>query len=1288
VFPDAFMEASMLLRCCAPSTRFAVQSTNKSTIRRFRLWGIFVSLAVAAGAQGQIWEEDANGGSDAGALPSGQITVGNGALSTIGGTITNPDTDVDMYCIRIADPATFSATVSETNQSRSPQLWLFDAAGVGVAHATDASAPYNVVMNGSLVPGPGIYFIAISRRGASPSDAGGVAIFPPIANGQTGPDPSAGPVTMWGSGSGLPGPYAIALTGTLHHQAGFGGDGTPGGPCWTYTSGLDFSQGYLFNLNVTIDPVSGDECLELSERTRTWPFMGAANSARGTLVRVATRNLPAYGLQEGDVVGEYFTAPNGMGRDPSRTTVDGDGNIWVTNRAEGSFLNGQAKGSVTRIGLVVGGSRVDSSGNPNPVGSYLAGPFAYCGCEDRDGDGLIKTSLGYNHTTGLLNADYTNTTLPWTNSGSLDTDGGVDTAEDECITAYVRIAGTYARHLSLARNGDLWTGGLGNRVFERVDTATVTPDVTSDFNSLCGGYGGLMSCRDVIWSARWGEQLMRYDVTTNNLQCLNIRSYGTAIDPLTGNIWTTAVYLDNIIREVSPAGVQLNAYNHSCVGPIVWARGLVVANSTVWVGHSQANTVGRVSTAGALCGCVDLNINPVGAAGFGPYGVAEDADNKIWTINNGTHNAMRIDPSLGTCGRVDLVVDLGSGSFPYNYSDFTGGQLMSATAPQGSWTVIHDGGMLGCPWGTLSWTAMQDPGTNIIVQVRASDSPTPSGPWTVVTNNIPFTGVMGRYLQVKITLQRPAPTCGPFARVKICDLTICKEASCDVVIDRIRCTTETPQGLIIAGTVTNNTGVNVSSILITPVPPSPVTFVPNIINVSIPNGGSAAFTTQAFGWTNNQPFCFIVTLLDDSHEACCSKRVCVTPDCDCLQVLPNDRIVCDPATGTYTYTFQFQNLTSDTIFYSYFFPPTGVTFTPNFVSFSPPIPPGGVSTPITVVIAGAQPGTTLCFGVTIHEEHVMECCARELCIQIPKCLKDTGHPNRDIHLTAVVADCAVQPFTTLTIFNSGTETRAFNWNVRPLGLSADCDFALPETAINPRSGMTPALAPGEFVDININITPGVVPDNMTACIEAVAIEPGTSFAVGARAQVRGRPCGTDPAHPFCPCVTPAPGTPGVVDIGAGTIPVSFDIRNTGAEAAGFQWIFLSAGPFVSINGMAPGNAPSGAVTLQPGQSTRITVSAAFVEPAPGSVQDLVLAIRPVNEYPGGHQPATAVGLRSISAATCRGDVNNDGVLNSQDFFDFLTAFFSGEKLADFNDDGSINSQDFFDFLASFFSGCP
>jgi hypothetical protein len=75
-------------------------------------------------------------------------------------------------------------------------------------------------------------------------------------------------------------------------------------------------------------------------------------------------------------------------------------------------------------------------------------------------------------------------------------------------------------------------------------------------------------------------------------------------------------------------------------------------------------------------------------------------------------------------------------------------------------------------------------------------------------------------------------------------------------------------------------------------------------------------------------------------------------------------------------------------------------------------------------------------------------------------------------------------------------------------------------------------------------------------------------------------------------------------------------------------------------------------------------------------------------YGGGNRVIVVRGF--IPPPSCPCDTNGDAVLNSQDFFDFLTAFFSSAPSADFNGDTVINSQDFFDFLACFFTpptGC-
>jgi hypothetical protein len=63
----------------------------------------------------------------------------------------------------------------------------------------------------------------------------------------------------------------------------------------------------------------------------------------------------------------------------------------------------------------------------------------------------------------------------------------------------------------------------------------------------------------------------------------------------------------------------------------------------------------------------------------------------------------------------------------------------------------------------------------------------------------------------------------------------------------------------------------------------------------------------------------------------------------------------------------------------------------------------------------------------------------------------------------------------------------------------------------------------------------------------------------------------------------------------------------------------------------------------------------------------------------------ATAVAQFGSCGCPCDWNLNGTLDSQDFFDFLNAFFVNN--ADFNHSGVTNSQDFFDFLDCFFAGC-
>ncbi len=372
-----------------------------------------------------------------------------------------------------------------------------------------------------------------------------------------------------------------------------------------------------------------------------WKYINVAASGLSRVLRIDTDN--------GQIVGVYQTnqASNG---NPSRTTVDFDASVWVGNRAESS---------VCKIGLIIGGTRCNADSTPNPNGDYLLPPFDYpvdaIEKYDRNGDGLIKTSMGLK--------DGTFHVLPWT-SGVPD---------DELITYYGGLnqycsTMNYMRHISVDQDNNIWAGAHSSALgFVKLNGET--GEVMEVNCNGCGGYGGLIDKNNVLWSSSrspWG--LLRRDLNTNTETCLSAYgSYGLTVD-LTGNIWN-ANWEQGYVRKFADDGTLLENFN---IGRA--ARGLAYnpSDKNVWVANTYQNTVCRMDTLGNV-----IKYVPVGA---GPTGVAVDYNGKVWITNLDGDNVMRVDPNVDN-GTVDLNVYLGAGAYPYNYSDMTGTTLRSILYP-------------------------------------------------------------------------------------------------------------------------------------------------------------------------------------------------------------------------------------------------------------------------------------------------------------------------------------------------------------------------------------------------------------------------------------------------------------------------------------------------------------------------------------------------------------------------------------------------------------------------------
>ncbi len=178
-----------------------------------KFFGISAVLACSGLAFGQVWNEVGEAGQNG--IGAAQMPVGAGLLTQINGSMGGAN-DVDLYGpFVIFDPVGFLAD-TRGGASFDTQLFLFDAAGMGVVHNDDWGGLQSAI-SGQAGFGPGQYYLGISAFNADPRDGGGGAIFG--FSNFPGPDPQqrmpnagAGALATWTTSSST-GTYSIALRG-------------------------------------------------------------------------------------------------------------------------------------------------------------------------------------------------------------------------------------------------------------------------------------------------------------------------------------------------------------------------------------------------------------------------------------------------------------------------------------------------------------------------------------------------------------------------------------------------------------------------------------------------------------------------------------------------------------------------------------------------------------------------------------------------------------------------------------------------------------------------------------------------------------------------------------------------------------------------------------------------------------------------------------------------------------------------------------------------------------------
>jgi len=469
-----------------------------------------------------------------------------------------------------------------------------------------------------------------------------------------------------------------------------------------YTTDADFDEGIF--VGVEHDTVHNQ--LQLFKKGITLPFIWVPNQ-ENTVSKVDTVT--------GKELGRYRTCPQDVNGQPSRTTVDLDGNVWLGNRNAGT---------VVKVGLYENRQYID-----------------------RNGNGIIETSIDVNEDGDITG----NEILPW--------------GEDECILFEVVLIpgheGAYSpgeytgpyrndwtfpgpRSIAVDAYNNVWVGCYGSYMFYYIDGKTgailQTVDVSPWHHTP---YGAVVDANGVLWSSgRDANNILRLESSTVpptvSIIDMGHTVYGLGLD-YGGHLFASGWEQSNFSKVDISTGVKI--WTKACP---YQSRGVAcTSDNNVWIANSGPGTVTRYDNDGNVLATI-----PVGDQ---PTGVAVDTLGKVWVCNLGDEYIKRIDPATNAVDLSKAII--GSGGH-YSYSDMTGIVSGTITTRVGNWTVVYDSRLTSTSWRTISWNSYELEGTSVKVKARSSNDQTSWSVWEDAGNGVSLSATPnGRYLQIQATLQ-------------------------------------------------------------------------------------------------------------------------------------------------------------------------------------------------------------------------------------------------------------------------------------------------------------------------------------------------------------------------------------------------------------------------------------------------------------------------------------------------------------------------------------------------------